>query len=231
MPPLKRDPVTGEKPPNKRRTHIRDPQLKKLRALKIAELRVLGKTIPQVAKAMGLAEKTVDRTLSWAKRAGVYTEEQDIILQEMVPLARNVLLQALREGDVSIALEVYKGTELFGRKSGAKGGSQGGGDEDELERWINSRRRQASDRENSVDGELLPAGGTQLTVGERKLLPAAGELDSGQPTNQESGTFPPGNAVDGTVSSQTSSPVGSVDGEVGSSVGGDPHYGEDETGI
>lgn len=151
-----------------KRTNITDPGMKKLRALAMVRERIMGNSPAEIAEKFQVSKKTVERTLTYAKRAGLIVEESDRILEDMVPLARGVLIQALQDGDVTVALEVYKGTGLFGAKGKTHGVNT---DDDELLRHIERLRRQAAELEATTEGELVNGFG----------LPEGRLLDGGQP--------------------------------------------------
>jgi hypothetical protein len=136
----------------KTRTAIHDPELKKLRAVSMIRDRVLGLNNKQLAEKYHLSDKTVERTLSYAKRAGLIVTESDHILESMVPLARKVLIDALLDNDRGVALEIYKGTGLLGNKGKPSGGNS---DDDELMRAMNELRARAQLLESTTEGELI----------------------------------------------------------------------------
>jgi DNA-binding transcriptional regulator LsrR (DeoR family) len=149
---------------------LQNPALQRARALKMIEMRVSNNmTLKQVGQAFGVSERTVERVMSYAKRADLITTYQDKILTDMVPEAHRVLMEALGAGDVTVALEIYKGTPLL--QKAPKGGAVGpGAAADELTRYITMKRTQAAIAEATVDGELAEP--LQLTEGEAQIEPA-----------------------------------------------------------
>jgi len=93
---------------------LRDPDLRRLRALRMIELRIKGNSLKQIAEEFGVSTDTVDRTLSWAKKAELVVEAEDKILRELVPAAQNAILAVLAGTDDEVkaktALEIFKGT-------------------------------------------------------------------------------------------------------------------------
>lgn len=202
---------------------------KRLRALAMVK-DSLTLTRAQVAAKYQLSKESVQRTLSWAARAGLMVEVEDMVLQNFVPEAATVLMQALRartkpelkEGDapppfvpeptpeaIKIAVEVFKGTGVF-RKPNQKSPSNPVGDAgDDLAKHIQAIRARALLRETSTEGELLEQSDSvgQLTTGSR----IAGYLTPGSPTPGE----PPVDGPDGTPATQVGAPAGASDDETG----------------
>ncbi len=177
----------------KTRTAVFSPELKRLRAISMLRERVRGMTTTEIAESHRVSQKTVERTLTYARRAGIIVEESDKILEEMVPLARGVLIQALREGDVTVALKVYEGTGLLGNKGKPSGANS---DDNELLKHMEALRQRAQELADTSEGELLDAP-------ERLQLPpqsesagsrAAGTLIAlaaeGEATADEAGVLP-----------------------------------------
>lgn len=148
---------------------IRDPGERRLRALKMVELRV-GKSasIQDIAEAFNVSTKTVERTLTWARKAGIIASAEDKALQELVPLAHEALKGALAKGDAEIALEIFKNLlPSFSKKNNAPGTQAG----DELSSYLNNLR--GADGHFVVDGELVDHSA-------ERALPAAEAPDSPQ---------------------------------------------------
>lgn len=72
-------------------------KLRRLRALKMIEMRVLNKSVATIAKEFNVSEKTVTRTLSWAEKAGIVADAEDKILRELLPAAHKALKRALED--------------------------------------------------------------------------------------------------------------------------------------
>lgn len=211
---------------------VQDPVLKRIRAMAILKDRINGMSLQEVADKYRVGLVTVQRTLSWAKRASLLVEVEDMVLQDFVPEAATVLLQTIRaktqppvkDGDpvapfvplptpeaVRVALEVWKGTGVL-RKPGSKSPSNPVGDSgDDLAKHIQSLRARAALDEATHDGELLGTGesdsGRQLEAGAREPLGLpAGEAPSGGP---------PVDGADGQVATPAGEAVGSRDPEAG----------------
>lgn len=139
-------------PSDRNWAYTRDPQIKKLRAIAMVRDKVMGFNKQELAEKYRVSETTVERTLTYARRANIIVEEMDNILQDMVPLARGVLIDALKDGDRSVALEVFKGTGLLGNKGKPSGANA---DDDELLRSMHEIRQRAQLLAETTEGQLL----------------------------------------------------------------------------
>lgn len=103
--------------------------LRRLRALKMIDLRIRGKTMAEIEKELGLSVTGQKQLLDWAQKANLVAEAEDQILKELVPNALSRINKAiLDEGDTSAALEVLKGAGIFKKASDKT--SSGGGTQD-----------------------------------------------------------------------------------------------------
>lgn len=158
--------------------HLRDPDLRRLRALKMIDLRIHGKTVKEVAEEMGVSEKTVIRTISWAKKAELVVKAEDKILAELVPAAHDAFKRALNAEDPEVAfkaaLEIFKGTlpSFAKRPQGATGASSG--TNNELSSYIEQLRSGLI-----ADGEVLGSE-TSLPAGSPQRQITAGEAETSQ---------------------------------------------------
>lgn len=82
------------------------PQVKRLRAMQMLEMRVSGKKIVDIAKHFNCSDDTVARTLDWAAREGLIQDAEEKILQGLVPAAIAVYEKALKEGDTFVAKDI-----------------------------------------------------------------------------------------------------------------------------
>ncbi len=146
-----------------------DPQIKRLRFLKMLDMKIRGKGNKAIARAFNLSEKTVDRTLTWGKRADLITEEEDHILEKMLPLSRLALEKALQGDDVELAakigLEMYKGSGVLS-KNKAKSAPGQADPQAELAKHIAWKRAKAQELAETFDGELV----------QRQIAPPAPEI-------------------------------------------------------
>lgn len=76
-------------------------------------LRIRGQSYKNIATEFNVSEDTVERTLNYAKRAGLVAQFEDQILEELVPAAIENFKTAMQNGDTQVALEVFKGTGLL----------------------------------------------------------------------------------------------------------------------
>jgi hypothetical protein len=184
--------------PNGHVAVIRDPQLKRLRALMMLDYKLRhSATHAQVGKEFNVSEKTVMKTLTWARRAGLFVEAEDKIVQELVPLAHKAIAVGLEEGGpeaMKIAVKIFEGVlPGFGKKRGPKSKhdpSTNSGDE--LAAYINHLRGDI----DAINGEILLGGDegeakqlaapTETPNVEEVLPPIGAELVS-EPSNQTSG--------------------------------------------
>lgn len=79
--------------------------------------RIHGASNSDIAQEFKVSKDTVERSLSFAKRAGLVTQFEDQILQDLVPEAIKAFKKAMENGDTTVALEVFKGTGLLLRPS------------------------------------------------------------------------------------------------------------------
>ena len=152
---------------------VHNPDVKRLRALNIVQMKITGHSNAKIAKELNLSVKTVERELTYAHKARIFVDVEQRILQELVPRAIEAIKAALEDGDSETALDVLKSigalpdvrtpkTEIQSKES------------DELQLAIAEARNQKLIDEGTVDGEI---------VNGRKRL--AGLLESGEQTSQE----------------------------------------------
>ncbi len=144
------------------KSSLKDPDLRRLRALRMIEMRIKGKTLAEVAKEFGVSKDTVERSLSWAKKAELVVQAEDKILRELVPAAtaalRAVLAGENDEVKAKTALEIFKGTLpsfAKGKSNAVAPGADGG-----LAAYVNSLRDSSNDL--ALDGEVVGTVGTSL---------------------------------------------------------------------
>lgn len=110
-------------------------------------------TNPQLAKEFNCSVDTVERTLTWAKRADIFATYEDKIVQELIPLAHSAIRDALADGNAKIAVEVFKGLNLL-RTGPAAVGSPARAAEDDLAAYIATKRDKAQLAEQTIT--ILP---------------------------------------------------------------------------
>ena len=149
---------------------IRDPDERRLRALMMLEYRIKNAaSLKQIAKEFNVAPKTVQKNLSWARKAGFVADAEDKILQELVPAAHTAILKALQDGNATVALEIFKGTlPGFGKKQPTITVTGG----DDLDSYLSELR---AAEPLAIDGETVePEPQRLITSGE---TPAAAQGD------------------------------------------------------
>ena len=105
---------------------VTEPKFKRLRAMKMVEGKVMrNMTNTQLAKEFNCSVDTVERTLTWAKRADIFATYEDKIVQELIPLAHSAIRDALADGNAKIAVEVFKGLNLLRTGPAAQGSKIG----------------------------------------------------------------------------------------------------------
>lgn len=147
------------------------------------EQRIQGSNLNEIAAEFRVSRRTVERTLSWAKKAELIVEIEDKILQELVPAAHSAILAALTDTDNpqeagKLALELFKGTVPgFGKTKPKDSGP--GNPSDELSRYIEQFRTGEGVINGSVaDSPLLfDPSAAKTADAERLSLPAGGDGD------------------------------------------------------
>ena len=139
-----------------------EPKFRRLRAMKMVEGKVMrNMTNADLAKEFHCSVDTVERTLTWAKRADIFASYEDKIVQELIPLAHTAIRDALADGNAKIAVEVFKGLNLLKTGQGAQGTVQRA-HEDDLAAYIAAKRDKAQLLENTItiepQREALPSG-------------------------------------------------------------------------
>lgn len=138
---------------------IHDIPLKRIRALKMLEYRVMNAaSYRTLAERFNVSEETVRRTLSWAERAGLVAEYEDQLLQELVPLAKAAIKEGLGDSEhkieaAKIGLELLKGLVPSFGKPKVTTPSNGISEPDDLARHIESLRGP----QGVIEGQTVPA--------------------------------------------------------------------------
>lgn len=136
---------------------LKDPEMKKLRALKLIEAKVTENlTTKELAERFHISMDTVDRTLSWAKRADIFANYEDKIIQELIPLAHEAIKSALIDGNAKIAVQVFKGLNLLKTNAPTPSSPTQRVYDDDLAGYIAKKRDLAQLRESAINGEIIP---------------------------------------------------------------------------
>lgn len=155
------------------------PDMRRLRAIKMIEMKVMrGLTNRALAEMFNVADITVDRTLSWARKAGLVADLEDRILTELGPAAVDCVKQAMEDGkNPDIALKVLTGLRALRPETAGKGRAEEG---DDLDVYIREIRDKSEAAPAALEGQIVPSG----------LLPAA--TDSSGEVHDAEGTAPAG---------------------------------------
>lgn len=163
---------------------IRDPDLMKIRAEKIIAMKVdQNMTTKAIAEQMNLSHDTVERTMSWAKKAGLLVKYEDRILAEIVPKAIEALKTALDDGDGELAMKVLQNTLWLSQQGSKKttGASAPAGDhEDDLSAYIARIRQKASEEEEVADGVIIGPSEGRIEGSTSPTAIAAAEENAGE---------------------------------------------------
>lgn len=140
---------------------MNDPEMRRLRALMMLDYKLRNNASnKEVAKEFNMAERTVDATFSWLRKAGMVAKAEDKILEELVPLAHMAIKKALEGEDIELAseraMEIFKGIlPTFGKRPAAVASSAPGGD---LSSYITQLRDElGTDLPGTIEGEVVPA--------------------------------------------------------------------------
>jgi hypothetical protein len=139
-------------------------RIRRLEALQMLKEKVVeGKSTTEIAKDHNCSTDKVQKTLSWGERAGLFTNFQDQILQDLIPTALQAVKEAMLDGDAQVALEVLKGQHFLtkpnqpmqhtGKKSGMVV-EQLGGMPSNMWEYIQQKRSQAQLEEDKEKGLL-----------------------------------------------------------------------------
>lgn len=141
-------------------TSIRSTKLRRLRALKMIEMRVMNKTYANIAAEFGISYNTVRRTLSWADKAGLIADAEDKILQDLVPAAHKAIQNALSDAEHKqeagrLAIAIFQGVVPgFGKAKTSPHSSPDDPQPDDLTAYINQLRQ---DRPDALEGAVIQA--------------------------------------------------------------------------
>lgn len=142
---------------------MKDPQFKRARNLLILNDFLHGFTKKQLAEKFRVSDTTIGRALDWVKRAGLVTQFEDRILQELVPESIETFKRVLKKDDqlaADVARDVFKGVGLL-LKPQEKAQAPTGEGED-LEIYIRKIRR--TPEEESRDTRFKPGHNAQLAA-------------------------------------------------------------------
>lgn len=117
-------------------TKLRNHAVRKLRAFRIIEARILGRTLNDIGSEFNLTRQTVMNEIEWAERNGLLAQFENDMLKALVPKAITAVAKTLDGNNpieaTAAAFEVFKGTGLL-RKQQDKPTAQPGTVEESLE--------------------------------------------------------------------------------------------------
>jgi hypothetical protein len=134
---------------------LHDKDLRRLRALRMIEMRVMNMTIEQIASTFNISPITVSRTLTWAKQAGLIADAEDRILQELIPKAIKAAQSALEDDEHKqdagrLAVKLFElSIPSMGKKTQTKPSSTD--QSEDLASYVTNLRDRA------VEGDILPS--------------------------------------------------------------------------
>lgn len=114
------------------KTVLRDPGIRRLRALAFLQRRLGNIPLADIAKEFNVVPITVSKELAWAKRQGLIEDYSLQILNDLVPDAIATVKTALGQGDVKAALAILTSVGLLGAKVAATPAPAGEGESLEL---------------------------------------------------------------------------------------------------
>lgn len=167
---------------------LRDPEYQKTRALMMAERRLKGATVKELAAEFHLHEQTVDDILLWVKNSNLLRTFESQIIEDLMPGAIAAFKKAMENGDSAVATTVFKGLGFL-LKPEEKAKAPLADEGDELETYLRKRVGSNATRfltKPASAGSALPAAGEsgvdsgrvlegQLIAGSTEASPAVGE--------------------------------------------------------
>ena len=155
---------TSEKKPRK----VRDYHVRRLAAIEYMKSRVFkGQSNREIAKDHGVSRNTVERTLTWAERAGIFVELEDQLVADIAPVALMTIKHALEhDKNADVALEILKGLNILKKNHPIT--AKEVKDQDDLASYITAARVQAQLDADTTDGVLL---NDAATGRDRDLIP------------------------------------------------------------
>lgn len=135
-----------------------DPNLQRLRDMMMIQMKLMGKTNVAIAKEFNLTTMTVDRSLTRAKKAGLFVQLEQKIMDELIPAGFKALKTAMEDGDAETAMELFKSLGILKDPKAPKTEAEVVED-NELQKAISEQRTL---QETTFDGEVLSGGRNSL---------------------------------------------------------------------
>jgi hypothetical protein len=181
---------------------LRDPEFQRLRAFMMVQFKVkTGASIKKVAEEFGVSETTVERVLSFAKKAGLVAQMEDQILQELLPAAKTAIKRGLEDEDnpieaAKIGMDLMKSLVPSMKKSNPTAKATSG--ESDLASYIAQLRSTDEPNGNVLDGEVIVPALGALEAGPASSAPqgddesAGGDADGQRAESTEPESLGPG---------------------------------------
>lgn len=115
--------MRGKSGPKPGQSCMRDPTLRKARALIIIEKRIHNMSNTAIGNELGVTAQTVANEIDWAKRQGIVVGYEEQILRDLVPAALKTVLDLIgaestgAQVRADLAKEVLKGVGLLRKPS------------------------------------------------------------------------------------------------------------------
>jgi hypothetical protein len=166
---------------------VRDEDVRRLRALEMIQMRMVGKTVAEVAMTFNCDTDTVWRTIKWAGKNGIIDTAESTILDTLVPKALKVYEAALDNGDTFAAKHIIDKLSEMAERADRR---RDKGEDRMLEVWMKEReekkRRANQGRTTKSDADADEDG--PCNVIDAQVLPA----EDGQPDGEDSSDGPVG---------------------------------------
>lgn len=155
---------------------VRDPDVRRLRALEMIQMRMVGTTIEAIAAHFNCDHNTVSRTIQWAGKTGIIDTAENQILQSLVPKALKVYSDALDNGDTFAAKHVIDKLSEMAERADRR---RDKGEDRMLEVWMKEREaRKRADKggtETSVADAGHPRQGDEGVIDAQVISEEAGQ--------------------------------------------------------
>lgn len=175
------------------KTPLRDPDIRRLRALAMLQRRLAGLSRSDIAAEFGCVVTTVDKEMDWARKQGLLVSYENKILEDLVPDAIKTVRAAVSNGDVKAALEVLKGTGLLTAKPQAPAAPQP--EAETLEGYIRISRPVGGELDSRETAALPPE--RQAPSARPALNPASSPSDVSQGNDGQAPDLPPSSFAEG----------------------------------
>lgn len=157
---------------------IREPELRRVRALQMLQRRITGGTLEQIADEFGVTRETVSRQLKWAAREGLIEDHEERILNELVPEAIRIYSEKMKnDNDAFVARDVLTFLTKLGDRVAARREHV---EEMTLSAYMRLRKESKDESANPAvpDAESRP--GDPADVIDAEISPASAQLRDGE---------------------------------------------------